>query len=400
MSSEVILRDYEHAILGASGAHRWMSCTASVEHTAAAPDGSSEYADEGTAAHWLGASALEQGRMCADYIGTVLIIADKDGVERRRFTVDDQMATYVQVYVDAIRDKLHDGTTLLIEEDMDTGVASALWGRVGGTGDAVVLDATHGIIDVNDLKYGANPNNIVHAFQNVQLMQYGLGALRQFGWLADYQTVRLTIHQPRCDHISEWEVPAGELSMWGSGNLVQAIHEIDTQPVYRPDTKTCQWCPINASCSALADHSQRTVLDDFPNVGAATEDEVIAAAIERAELVDQWLSAVRQRARQLADAGRLPGWKVVQTRQGNRIWKDEKEAEKVMRTRYRMKKDEMYNSKLISPTDAEKKFAKSSPKRWEDLQEFIKRGAPATALVRADDPRPAVTTKQDFKVVK
>ena len=43
----------DHAILSASGAHRWSVCTPSARLEEKFPKKSSEYAEEGTAAHAL-----------------------------------------------------------------------------------------------------------------------------------------------------------------------------------------------------------------------------------------------------------------------------------------------------------------------------------------------------------
>lgn len=49
-----------HAVLSASGAHRWLACPPSARLEADLPSISSEYAEEGTAAH-------ELAELCAKY---------------------------------------------------------------------------------------------------------------------------------------------------------------------------------------------------------------------------------------------------------------------------------------------------------------------------------------------
>lgn len=41
----------KHALLSASSAHRWLECTAAPRFEEQFPDGTSEYAEEGTLAH-------------------------------------------------------------------------------------------------------------------------------------------------------------------------------------------------------------------------------------------------------------------------------------------------------------------------------------------------------------
>lgn len=409
----------EHANLSPSSSSRWLRCTASVGHNVGQDD-PSEYADEGTAAHTLSSTALLDNRNCAEYIGQTIPVLSEDGTIRREFTVDDEMATYAQVYVDTVRDKIHDGCQVFIEKRVQTGIVSEQWGEIGGTGDAIILDLTHALIDVNDLKYGkgiqvyaakpvpapeyANGPCVLHDGiyweLNSQLAIYALGALLEYGWMSRFRTVRLSIHQPRLDHYSIAEIPVEDLIAWGEGHVRAIVKEIDTAPQYRPDEDTCRWCAIKAQCQALNEHVEKTVFDDFADVSGTIDNTAVAAALERLELVKQWCSAVEAKSNELAGKGALPGWKLVETRKGNRMWDDAEEVERLFKETYRMPDDEAYKPRtLISPTDAEKKLKKAHPTRWERLQEHIKRGNPSTGLVRESDPRPAVTTADDFQVV-
>ena len=45
----------QHALLSASGAHRWLSCPPSARAEAGLPDSSAEAAEQGTVAHALAA---------------------------------------------------------------------------------------------------------------------------------------------------------------------------------------------------------------------------------------------------------------------------------------------------------------------------------------------------------
>ena len=67
----------------------------------------------------------------------------------------------------------------------------------------------------------------------------------------------------------------------------------------------------------------------------------------------------------------------------------------------RLKKEEMYNFKLISPTQAEKLLKKESPRRWTKLEALISRADGKPTIAPEADPRPAhiVNPENDFENV-
>lgn len=80
-----------------------------------------------------------------------------------------------------------------------------------GTGDVIVINDQ--AIEVIDLKFGKGVP--VSAVNNPQLMLYGLGAINTFGMLYEFELVRMTIHQPRLDQVSTFEMQVDDLLRWG-----------------------------------------------------------------------------------------------------------------------------------------------------------------------------------------
>ena len=147
----------------------------------------------------------------------------------------------------------------------------------------------------------------------------------------------------------------------------------------------------------------RPLLEDpEPGIGA-TDDGHLAVLMESVDLVEGWCKAVRAEVeRRLLAGTAVPGYKLVQGRQGNRAFADETAAEALMKT-FRLKREEMYDFVLISPTSAEKLAAEGviGKKQWPKLQEMIRRSDGKPSVAPASDKRPALVigkVEDDFEV--
>lgn len=139
-------------------------------------------------------------------------------------------------------------------------------------------------------------------------------------------------------------------------------------------------------------------LSEFANmipqeVTSETSDNYLPMAMAKVEMVEQWCKAVRAETERRLLAGQpVTGYKLVQGRAGNRDWKDAKAVEDMMKKTFRMRDDQVYDFRLISPTKAEKTF-KENPKRWANLQEQIVRSEGKPSVAPATDKRPAMDIK-------
>ncbi len=395
----------EHARLSPSSAHRWMVCPGSVFLESDKPDTPSEYSKWGTAAHTLAALCLTQPAEPEAYEGRIL-----EGVE-----VDTEMVQCVRTYVNAIRLKAY-GNDLMVEQRVEFSRFVDVPNQFG-TADALILSANGEELDVDDLKGGRGVR--VDAEDNEQMMLYALGSYDQFSAVADIKRVRMTIHQPRLDHVSVFETSTEHLLAFGQRAKVAAQKAIDILDtgIYDlselvPGDKQCKFCKAKATCPKLRAHVEEVTLADFdateptqPPVAPtdATPPSDLAACMAAVDLVEGWCKAVRaETERRLLAGTPVSGWKLVQGKQGNRAWTDAKVAEETLKT-MRIKHEEMYNYSVISPTDAEK-LAKAKiigPRQWPALQQIITRSAGKPSVAPESDKREALVlrTADDFETV-
>lgn len=404
-----------------------MNCLASVVLEAGLPDTSSTFADEGTAAHFLAEQCLSNDYNAGDYHGMTIVVDKATGDTRFQgaghttpkgastFKVDEEMAGNVQVYVDRVRAYAVDHE-LLVEQRVEfssiVGVDDSF-----GTSDAIILTSDGEELQVHDLKYGKGVR--VSAERNEQLMLYALGALSEFGMIGDFKRARMVIHQPRLDHVSEWDCTIEDLEQFGNRAKLRALAitliDVPCEDDFAPGEKTCQWCKAKATCPALASHVLSTVSDDFVDVDqpiapqlshaevriAESPNDRIANYLSSVDLIESWCKAVRSKAESELHAGReVPGYKLVEGRRGARQWTDKSEVESALKA-MRLKTEEMYDLSLISPTTAEKlhKAGTIGPRQWPKLQPLITQSTGKPSVAPASDKRPALVignVEEDF----
>lgn len=365
----------DHADMPPSSIERVILCPASWKLEQAYPNASSAYSREGTAAHELAALCLNEERNASFFVGETIT------VEGEQFVVDAEMAGYVQVYVDFIRRQEGE---LFVEQRV---VVDRF--KTWGTGDAVHVHVPRRTLRVTDLKYGVGVP--VSAIGNAQLRTYGLGAFEEHSLVAEFDTVEMTIVQPRLDSISTETLSVAELLAWAEETApILEVARVDPNPALNPGPKQCRFCRAKAGCPAVGKLVVDTTGIAFENL-EATPGERLAAVLPRLDMIEDWCKEQRSAAvKLLQDGGEIPGFKLVEGRRGNRAWLDEKTVEEMLGKQFRLSRDEMYEFKVIGPAAAQRLLEKESPRRWKKLQALITQSSGRPTVVPADDKRRAI----------
>jgi hypothetical protein len=307
-----------HALLSASGASRWMNCTASARLEEPFTEARSIYADEGTLAHEFAEINLKQ------QLG--MITDDEHAILAKPFRdhplYTDDMEDEVQKHVDFVIQQFREAqrhtedALLLIENKID--LTDYIEDGFGTNDDVIISD---GIMDVIDLKYGKGVK--VYAKENPQLKLYGLGALVRYNFMYDIHTVRLHIVQPRLDHIDTWEISVVDLLNWGETEVktkAKLAYEGGGEPC---PGDWCKWCKFKPKCRALRDKNLELIRQDFAEPKALTDAEILDV-YKQAPNIIEWLSSVANFVSTEALGGKYwPGYKLVEGKT-NRAFTDPK----------------------------------------------------------------------------
>ena len=383
-----------HAKLSPSAASRWLKCYASPTLEANHLDKQTVYSSEGIAAHSLGEIAIKTDTSPDRYIGQVI-----EGI-----TVDLDMALAVSTYyqhVNQIRNQ-HKSVKVKLEKEV------ALEKDWFGTADCILF--YNGILHVIDYKHGAGVK--VAILDNAQLAFYGIAAMKAIG-IRKIKKLILTIVQPRTgeyEAIKTWTIedPKSFYEEWLSKfqkakKRIEYVEELlkDKLSPYQVSKcytsgEHCRFCKARAECPKLQSAMTALAKTDFdtepgtstyvrthpaPNPQKLSPDQ-IAEILHKADLVEMYVKAVRERALELMLEGiDISGFKPVYNNT-HRRWKDTKKVNAYLKKE--LGKKAFTERKLITPAQATKLIGKDFVQKNTTRPQ----GKPSIAL--NSDGRPAI----------
>lgn len=370
----------KHALLSASGAHRWLECTPSAQLELQFPQSTSEYAEEGTAAHelceltaryWLGEISE------AEYENQRDELAKGKYYNAEMQECANDYAKFVAEKTAAARETCEDAFTALeVRVDFSKYVKDGF-----GTGDCIIV--SDNALEIIDFKYGKGVR--VEAAGNPQMKLYALGAYLEYNTLFDIASVRMTIFQPRLSGAqSSDEITVKELLEWAEKYVKpRAKLAYKGEGEFAPSEEVCKFCRAKAQCKARADKNLK-LFDEAPDVLLLTPENA-GKILEQAGDIQSWLADLESLVSSTLLAGQpVEGWKMVEGRSNRRFTDELKVVAAMKAAGY----DEslLYERKLITLTQMEKDFGKKAVA--ETLGELIVKPQGKPTLAPAKDKRP------------
>lgn len=384
----------QHALLGASSAHRWLHCTPCARLEAGFPDTVSDYAREGTLAHEI--AELKLRKKFLEPMSQKMFTTRMNKLKKHEL-YHPEMQGFTDTYIDYLTEcamRYPVSPSIAAEVRVDF----AEWAPEGfGRCDCIIAGGD--TLEIIDFKYGKGKP--VSAAGNEQLRLYALGALRAYGLVYRIKRVRMAIVQPRLDSITADEMPVEALLDWAE-NVVRpaAALAYAGEGDFRAGD-WCQFCRARSACRARANTSL-SIIEDFgappdktaPIAAALLSGKEIGAALERARPFIKWAADLESYALEAVLRGEeIPGWKAVAGR-SNRVFRDQDAAFDALK---QAGFDEalLFEYKPITLTQAEKLAGKTAFATL--CGAYIEKPPGKPALVPASDARPPYNSAaEDF----
>ena len=373
----------QHALLSASGAHRWLHCTGSPLLEKDFPDSTSVYAQEGTLAHEL----CELKLMA--YTGEITkrkLTSMKNRLMKSELW-QPEMESTSETYLDYIKDITMSYTVkpvILTEKRVDF---SRYVPEGFGTADCLILagDTLH----VVDYKHGKGV--VVDADHNPQMMLYALGAMSELSLLYRFKFVHMTIVQPRVNNISEFTMSADELIEWGETVVKPKAEAAISGNGEFEAGDWCRFCRAKQQCKTRYESNNSL----YPQLSAQHDPRLITLEelgeyLKRGRDMAAWLEDMKEYALSESLAGaEVPGWKAVEGR-GSRAFTDTDEAVDTL-IKNGIDESVLYERRVLTLAQMEKAVGKKA--FGELVGDLVVKNPGKPTLVEESDKRPRITNQ-------
>ena len=365
----------KHALLSASSSHKWLVCPPSAKLEEQFENKTSPYMAEGTLAH-----EIAEFKARNYFLGGITkrsYNAQMKKFEKEEY-YDKEMQAHTDTYLEYLKGLALQTSTkpfVAIEQVVDY---SKYVPEGFGTADFLMIygDTLH----IIDFKYGKG--KLVEADDNPQMKLYALGALEQFKMLYPITKIKMSIVQPRKDNISEFEMPAGMLEMWGNTVVkTQAEKAFKGEGEFTPG-EHCWACKAKGVCRARNDKNLQAY-EEAKNTAILTNAELGQVLLKTEGLAD-WVKDLENTAlEQILAGNEVEGWKAVEGRSNRKITDIDKAFEILAANG--IEEALLYERKPIGLTELEKVVGKK--KLTQAIGDYIEKPKGAPALAKASDKR-------------
>ena len=373
----------DHAVLSASGAHRWLNCLPSARLELEFVNNESSAAAEGTAAHAL----------CEHKLKKALHMRSKPPISVYN---SDEMEEHSDAYVEFVMEQLElakrscTDPLILIEQRLDF---SCYVPHGFGTGDCIIIADKK--LHIIDFKYGMGV--LVDAVDNPQMKLYALGALEIYDSLYDIEEVSMTIFQPRRENVSTWTIRVEDLKDWAEKELKpRAKKAYDGEGEYLPG-EWCTFCRAAVKCRARAEEKLKLAQSEFKLPPLLTDSEIEEVLSKLSDLT-KWANEIIAYATDAAvnHGKEWHGFKVVEGRSVRKFKDEDAVAEVAKANGYK----DIFRQSLITLTEMERLMGKSKFEKI--LGDLIYKPPGKPTLVPLSDKRPAMNVsnaKNEFNEI-
>lgn len=372
-----------HALLSASGAHRWLVCTPSARLEEQFPDTTSDAAKEGTLAHELAELKLRHYFYKGSF-GKQKYARAVNKLKKQELW-QDEMDGYTEEYLDYVKAaalKFESSPYVAIEKKVGLG---AYIPDGFGTADCILIGG--GVLQVIDFKYGKGIS--VSAEENPQMKLYALGAYNAYSLLYPIREIKLTIIQPPLDGISEWSCSLEHLLAFGGYVKQRAALAINGNGAYAPGVHQCRFCRARTQCRARAEENVKLAFFTDKKPPLITDTEVGGYLTQGGD-VARWLKDLQDYALAQCLAGKeIPGWKAVEGR-GSREWTDMEQAFGKLEENG-IAEAMLWEKRPLTLAQVEKIVGKKDFALL--VGDYVVKNPGKPALVAEADKRPAITNK-------
>lgn len=373
--SEAMSENRAHAVLSASGAHKWLVCTPSARLEEKYPNRTSEYMAEGTLAH-----AIAEFKVRSYFLEPIAksTYTRKINKFRKEQYFNAEMLSTTDTYLEFIKGlamETQHKPFIAVEMQVDY----SEWVPEGfGTADCILISGD--TLHVIDYKHGKGVK--VEAEENPQMKLYALGAYNKYKLFYAIKNVEMHIIQPRIDNISSYGLTLKDLLDWAENTVKPQAQKAWAGVGEFVQGEHCRFCKVK-NCEFRAKQNMKIVEEIKKIEGTLTPSE-IGEVLTKTDGIEQWIKELKVYAlEQILEGENIPGWKAVEGKSNRKIVDVDKAFEILEANGF----DQaiLYERKPLSLTALERVVGK---KQLSDaIGDYIERPKGAPTLAKETDKR-------------